>query len=207
MSLAADPAPAPAEPPLSEVLAGLPEEGPLTLGGALDAMGSRAHGCALLLLAIPDAIPLPVPSLSLILGLPLLAVSAHLAVTGEHGLLPRRLRARTLPPGLVTALRGRVAALLRRAERMSRVRLRQVAGRARLLGLVCLWLSALLLLPLPFFNTPPAVCLVLLAWGMVQRDGVFVVAGLAGTAGVTLALWWIADSLWRLAGEVVPALG
>lgn len=192
--------------PLSEVLEDLPHGRSVTLGETLDAVGTRAHGCALLLLALPDTLPLPVPSLSVVLALPLLAITAHLAVFGGSGGLPGRLGGVLLPMGLVGALRVRVAPLLRRAERLSHPRWTPLAGPERALALVCLYLSAMLLLPLPFFNAPPALCLALLAWGMVQRDGVFVVAGLAGTAVMTAALGWLADRLWMLGVAWLPGL-
>lgn len=195
----------PGERPLSALLEELPRGRSVTLGEALDAMGPRAHGCALLLLALPEALPVPMPSLSALLALPLLAVTAHLAAFGGSGGLPRRLGGVALPRGLVAALRHWVAPLLRRAEGVSHPRWQPFPERA--LALVCLYLAAILLLPLPFFNTPPALCLALLAWGMVQRDGVFVVAGLAGTAAVTAALGWIADRLWLLATLWMPGLG
>lgn len=192
--------------PLSEVLEDLPRGRSVTLGETLDAVGTRAHGCALLLLALPDTLPLPLPSLSAVLAIPLLAITAHLAAFGGSGGLPRGLGGVALPTGLVGALRDRVAPLLRRAERLSHPRWQPLAGPERVLALVCLYLSAVLLLPLPFFNTPPAACLALLAWGMVQRDGVFVVAGLAGTAAVTAALGWVAERAWMLAAPWLTGL-
>ena len=184
---------------LSEVLSELPRDRSVTLDETLGAMGTRAHGFALILLALPDALPLPIPSLSAILGLPLLFVSAHLAAFGEGRGLPRRVGRFVLPRRLVGALRDRVAPWLRRVERLSHPRWQAIAGQDRTLAIVCLYLSALLLLPLPFFNTPPSLCLLLVAWGMVQRDGFFVLAGLLGTAGVTAALVWIAERLGALA--------
>jgi hypothetical protein len=172
----------------TRVLRDLPEGQAVTLGDLLAAAGSRAHGAALLLLSLPEALPLPLPSASAILGVPLVVVSAHLMLFGEAGALPRRLRERALPPWLLDLLRRRVVPLLGRAERLSHPRWLRLAGRERPLGLVCLYLSVLLLLPLPFFNVPPALCLVLLAWGMVQRDGVAVAAGLAGTVVLTAVL-------------------
>jgi hypothetical protein len=173
---------------LTEVLRGLPEGRSLTLGELLAATGSRAHGVALLLLGLPEALPLPLPSASAVLGVPLVVISAHLAMFGEAATLPRRLRERALPRWLLGALRQRVAPLLGRAERLSHPRWMRLAGRERPLGVVCLYLSVLLLLPLPFFNVPPALCLVLLAWGMVQRDGVAVATGLVGTVAMTAVL-------------------
>lgn len=178
---------------LSRVLRDLPEGRAVTLGALLAATGSRAHGVALLLLGLPEALPLPVPSAAAILGVPLVLISGHLALFGETGALPGRLGDRALPSWLVGALRGRVAPLLGRAERLSHPRLPALAAWQRPLGLVCLYLSLLLLAPLPFFNVPPALCLVLLSWGMVQRDGVAVVAGVAATLAMTAALAGLAD--------------
>jgi hypothetical protein len=186
--------------PLSEVLGELPRGRAVTVAETLEAVGPRAHGCALLVLALPDAVPLPIPSLSAVLAVPLLLLTLHLAAFGGERGLPARVGGVALPARLVGMLRERVAPLLRRAERLSHPRWEPLAGHQRPLAVVCLYLAVVLLLPIPFFNTPPALCLVLLALGMVQRDGVLVVAGLAGTAMVTLALAWIGSGLWSLAG-------
>lgn len=173
---------------LTRALEVLPRGRPVTLGDLLDETGSGAHGGALLLLSLPEALPLPLPSLSAVLGVPLVAISAHLAFSGEAETLPRWLGDRVLPPRLLSVLQTGVAPILGRAERLSHPRWLPLARRQRLLGVACLYLSVLLLLPLPFFNVPPALCLALLAWGMVQRDGVAVAAGLAGTVALTAAL-------------------
>ncbi|WP_299364550.1 exopolysaccharide biosynthesis protein [uncultured Paracoccus sp.] len=178
---------------LTQVLSDLPRGQATTLGRLLAATGCRTHGVAILLLSIPEALPLPVPSAGAILGGPLILISAHLAVFGETESLPVRLRDRVLPGWLTDWLRDRVAPVLARAERLSRPRWSGLVRRERLLGIVCLYLASLLLLPLPFFNTPPALCLVLLAWGLVQRDGWSIGAGLAGTVALTVALVSLAD--------------
>jgi hypothetical protein len=186
--------------PLSEVLGELPRGRAVTVAETLEAVGPRAHGCALLVLALPDAVPLPIPSLSAVLAG---AAPAPDLASGRLWRGTRASRSRggvALPARLVGMLRERVAPLLRRAERLSHPRWEPLAGHQRPLAVVCLYLAVVLLLPIPFFNTPPALCLVLLALGMVQRDGVLVVAGLAGTAMVTLALAWIGSGLWSLAG-------
>jgi hypothetical protein len=180
---------------LTEVLRDLPQEQAVSLGSILSATGSRAHGVALLLLSLPEALPLPLPSASAVLGVPLVLISAHLALFGEAGQLPQRLRTQAVPPWFVALLRQRLAPLLGRAQRISRPRWTDFARQERLLGLVCLYLSILLLAPLPFFNVPPALCLVLLAWGMVQRDGVAVALGLVGSAGMTATLVGLAEWL------------
>jgi hypothetical protein len=71
----------------------------------------------------------------------------------------------------------------------------------RVIGLVCLYLAILLLLPIPFVNFPPALCLVLIALGMVQRDGLLAAIGLGATAVMTLSLGFAAQWLANLLGR------
>ena len=63
----------------------------------------------------------------------------------------------------------------------------------RMLGLICLYLAVLLLLPIPLMNTTPALCLAAIALGMIQRDGLFVAAGIGGTIAVTTGIGFFAD--------------
>jgi hypothetical protein len=73
-------------------------------------------------------------------------------------------------------------------EAFARPRWSDLARQERLGGIVCLYLSFLLLLPIPFVNLAPAVCLALIALGLVQRDGICVALGFAGTAVLTVVL-------------------
>lgn len=184
--------------PLSDLIDALPEGRDLSLEEVLGTLGSRAHGTALLLLGLPDAIPLPVPSVGAILGLPLALISLHLAIFGDAGQLPDRVRRWRLPARAVALLKRHVAPYLARVEGVTRRRWHALAERQRLVGLVCLILSVTLLLPIPLMNTPPSLCLVLLAWGIVQRDGAFVLAGLVATAALAAALTLLAGQLVEL---------
>lgn len=183
-------------PSLAQALASLPQGTPVSFAELSAKLGSRSHGAALLLLAIPDAVPLPIPSLSAVLGVPMLVVALHLAVYGEGAPLPGWLGRRQVPAAVIGLLRDRLAGVLARAERMSVRRWQWLAGRERLIGAVAALLALLLLLPLPFFNTPPAICLALLAWGLIRRDGAFVLVAMLGAAAVVVlvaaaAIWGI----------------
>jgi hypothetical protein len=160
----------------------------VTLGDALDHAGARMHGAAILLLALPEALPLPIPSFGAILGVPLLMTSAHLALFGERGNLPARARQIRLPQRMLALMTRYFVGPMRRAERLSQDRLSALAGRERLVGVVCIALSSLLLLPIPLMNVPPALALVILSWGLVQRDGLFVGLGLAIAAAIMISI-------------------
>jgi len=177
-------------------------EGPL-LARALDRLGARAHGAAILILALPETIPLPIPSVGMVLGVPLIVVSAHLALYGEGGQLPRRVLRWRIPKRVAEVISHRIAPVLARAERWSHPRLAAVARRERLAGLACLGLSILLFLPIPLVNVPIAVALVVLAWGLVQRDGVIVGVGLGLSVAVLASILAGSAALLRMMGIVV----
>jgi len=172
-------------------------ESEVSIATIMSVMGSRAHGIAMILFALPDAVPLPLPSLSTVLGMPLVLVAAHLVVAGENSGLPARVRAAKIPTRLLRFLARYLAPALEFLELITRQRLTGVLRHERLLGVVCLYLALVLLLPLPFVNFAPALCLFGLALGMVQRDGLLVLLSLGGTLLMTLTLGvaarWLAD--------------
>jgi len=158
------------------------------------AAGSRVHGLALLVIVLPEAVPLPLPSASTVLGIPLIIISAHLALFGEGPMLPARLEAIAVPRSVLQAAARYLAPAFRWIENVSRPRLLWLVRRERLLGLVCLYLSLILILPIPLFNTPPAICLALVALGMIQRDGALVILGILGGVAVTGILIGVIDA-------------
>lgn len=165
----------------------------VTLGEALDRAGARMHGAAILLLSLPESLPLPLPSFGAFLGVPLLIASVHLAVFGESGKLPDRARKVQLPQGLISMMARYLTGPLTRAEKISRDRLPTLVRRERLIGVLCIFMSLLLLLPVPLMNVPPAITLVCLSWGLMQRDGIFVGLGIAMAAGVLVTVVLLVD--------------
>ena len=182
---------APASQLLRDLARSQPEQ--VSLGAVLKAMGSRVHGLALVLLALPDALPLPIPSTSTVLGIPLVIIAAHLVLYGEEATLPRRVETVLISPAVIRALARYAAPVLQALEKLSRPRWPGLVQSDRALGLLCLYLSILLLLPIPFFNAGPALCLIAIALGMIYRDGAMVAAGMLGTAAVTGSLALLAD--------------
>lgn len=85
-------------------------------------------------------------------------------------------------------------ALLRRAEHLTRPRLPVMTGEAAdvVIGVTCILLAMMMALPVPFGDALPGLTLVIFGLGIIQRDGVFILGGLVGTAvcGVYVALVW-----------------
>ena len=141
----------------------------------------RAYTLLLLLLALPFITPIPLPGLSTPFGAAITLIALRLAL-GQRPWLPRKLQRKQLPAGFfdrVFAVAGKVIALL---ESFLRPRLALISVPEPMLQLHALFIliSALVLLlplPIPFSNSFPAWTILLLAAGMLERDGLFILLG------------------------------
>ena len=188
----ADESKAKGSPALSDVLltlAGDRSKDRIFVSDILRAMEDRAVVALILLFALPNVLPVP-PGTSAILGAPLLFVTAQLAL-GKKPWLPRAIARRSVATADFAALMNRAAPWLARAERLLRPRLQVLARPAseQLIGALCVVLALILFLPIPFGNMLPALAISVLALGVLQRDGVWVLAGVA-TAFVSIAVVW-----------------
>jgi len=164
---------------LSELLSQLCHgSGPLTIGEMVDLFGERAFGALLFAFSVPNLLPLP-PGSSTVLGAPLLLIAPQLMFGVPAPWLPKSLNRRTIDRGALAKGFAKLIPGLRRIERVSQPRLDFVFGPLgdRLIGFVCTLLAAVLILPIPLGNMVPAVAIAALSFGLVQRDGAVVLLG------------------------------
>lgn len=163
----------------------------VSVGDLLAALRDRALGPLLFVFAFPNALPLP-PGSSSVLGAPLLFLAAQLAL-GRPPWLPRLITARSMTRADFAVLVDRIAPWLARAERLLRPRLSVLAAPPfeYVVGLVCLALAVILVLPIPLGNMLPALAITVLALGILERDGVWVLAGLAIAVLAVSVVWGV----------------
>ena len=170
--------------PLSAVIAAVLDEAeirPVSLGDLIDRTADRGYGLLLLLLGLPMLIPFLPPGSSTIVG-PVYAAFAIQMLTGvRRPWVPQRFRNRVMARSTVRALRNRGLPLIRKVERLSRPRGLWVSERVvlRAVGVMVLLMGIVLLSPLPFLNTLPALSVMLIGVGLLNRDALFVLAGMA----------------------------
>ena len=167
----------------------------VTIADLLTEMHGRAFGALMLVFAFPNILPSP-PGLSGVLGLPLVFLSAQLML-GRAPWLPAFIASRSLSREAYAGLVRRVSPWLARAETMLQERLWLMVSppALRVLGAVCLFLSLLLILPIPFGNMLPSIALCLLGLGMLERDGIWIIAGLVAAVIATGVVGAIAYAL------------
>jgi len=163
---------------------------PTTLSEILAATQGRGFDLLLLLIGLPFVTPVPLPGFSAPFGLVVLVIGARLAL-GRRPWLPEKLLQRKLPPQFIARVLTTASRVVRWLEVLLRPRLRflhEQRAYRRIAGTLIM-LSGLLMvlpLPLPLTNGRPALTVVLLAAGAMERDGLFFLAGCA-TFTATLA--------------------
>lgn len=147
-----------------------------------ESLGQRSFGFILLIFALPNSLPiLGIPGVSTITGLPLLFVAVQMALGHKRVYLPRWIADSSLATADFQALINKVAPWLRRIEKLMKPRIPfLVLGKAeRWLGAFCVVLAFLLVLPIPLGNLLPALGILFIALGLIESDGVCVLAGIA----------------------------
>ena len=175
----------------------------VTLRELLGIVGEQGLLVFCAILAMPFLLPVTIPFMSTVLGLPMLLIGIAV-VLNRVPWLPDRLVDRALPSASVQHALERAAHAAARFEHLVRPRLRALTGTplANSVHGVALVIAVLVLmapLPLvPFANTAPAIGIILLCVGTAERDGVVILLGylvtLLATAFVGTLLWLAAKA-------------
>lgn len=166
---------------LADLAADLPLEG-LNVRFLLDRVGQEGLLAVCLFLALPFLIPVSIPGVSTVFGLLIVLISIGVILNAVPW-LPRRLLDRPVSREQLAPLLERGAKMFVRVEKLLRPRLLFLSAGTlmhRLNGFGLLAAGLLLMAPfgfVPFSNTLPGLAVMLLAAGLLQRDGWFILAG------------------------------
>jgi len=162
-------------------------------------LGRRSYGLLLLVLDLPNLIPLPLPLLSIIFGIPLALVGLQLALGIERPWTPQFLRERGIGEKEIIHFCDKFDEHYGWFHRLVHPRW-FVFTRGffvRLIGLAIFLLASIMALPIPFGNLVLAIPVGLLAIGLIERDGIFVCVGfLLGFCGLLLNLFVGSSIIW-----------
>jgi hypothetical protein len=184
----------------SELLQGLLDDGNrserISIGTIVEGGGGRAHGIVLLILSLPETIPMI--GLSAILAVPILVLGFVMIVRGADPPVPERLRERTLPWEKVESAIRRTLPAIRWLERFSRPRWERLAAAGRLQGGVCIVMSVILAIPIPGINMVAALAVAGVGLGILQRDGVAVAAAAVFAAIAVTGFVLVVTGAWAV---------
>lgn len=163
-----------------------PEDG-FSLRAIFDQLDESAFGAGLFLLALPCCIPFlyGVPQ---VVSLPMMALAAQMAMGREQPWMPDKLGDRKIDRKGLTQMAAGGRKWLGWIERIVRPRFTVITGKRseRVIGLFLCVFCASILVPLPMTNTVPGFAVAIASFGLMQKDGLMVIAGLViGTAWVS----------------------
>lgn len=182
---------------LSEDLRGLLESAAgrtVTIGELEQVLQGRGFALFVFLLAAPFIVP--TPGLSVPFGIALCLLGLRLAL-GQKPALPRFILNRTLTYKTLQRVLNPIIRVVERVEKRIRPRMHFLQDHPWAINLIGVGIVSggfvlSLPLPIPFSNGFPAVSIMLLAAGMMERDGLLVLWGycMGLVSWIYLAFWW-----------------
>jgi hypothetical protein len=155
----------------------------VTLGAIIDKLDERAFGLLILLLTIPCLVP-GLPGVQVI-AIPIIMLAAQMALGRSEPWLPQRVLAAKVKSSWLTMMADFADKRMRWTLAVSKQRWTFLASGfgERLVGLAIV-LGAITI-AIPITNTIPSTAITLASVGIIQRDGLFTLAG------SVLALAWV----------------
>lgn len=174
---------------LSEIMHDLLDTGAqgetVSIGHILHAFGVHGFAFLLLMLSLLNIVIFMVPLISILFGLPMVILAAQMVLGLRAPIFPHAIRRRAINraafrQGLERAIYG-----IEKIERYIKPRFLFLTDPVfhRVHGVFALALAIMVTLPIPVFNTLPSVALALLAIGLLQRDGIFILLAYASGIG------------------------
>lgn len=181
---------------LSQMLTDAVEQGSgdyISIADLVAGIKTQALALLLILFALPNVLP-SLPGTSAITGLPLVLLTLQMTF-GQGVWLPKVIGNRAVPRAGLLLVLQRSLPYFMRIERLLYPRLFWVTTYIglRILGALMVVLSLIIMLPIPLANSMPALAIAVIAIGLTERDGLFIIAGIvvaAGAVAVMIVLYW-----------------
>jgi hypothetical protein len=155
----------------------------VTLIEILDIIGNDSLMLITIFLSLVFLVPVSIPGVSTVFGSAILLIGFSLLLSRKLW-LPKRISTRRISTDKLVVVLNRALLWFRRLERIShphRLQWLTTGGKISLFNNLSFILAAVLLMMpfgfIPFSNTIPAIALILLSVGLMQKDGGFILLG------------------------------
>lgn len=155
----------------------------ISVGDLMDLIGEHSLLMLCIILMVPFLFPVSIPGVSTVFSTVVIFTGSGIMMNRRRIWLPQRVMTKAIGTRKLVAALERGSRFMARLDRMTRPRLLRftdgVVSR-RINGVGLLYGGILLIFPLggvPLSNTLPALGVLLIAAGMTQSDGLFVISG------------------------------
>jgi hypothetical protein len=181
---------------------------PVTLAQTIDWIGDRCHATLLTIFSLPFCFPVSIPGLSTPFGAMIALLGVYLTLN-RRPWIPEFVGRREVSFETLTKLAAKAQWAIKKLERWLHPRyeilcVHPVLHKLHGITIVVLAVILMLPLPLPLSNTVAAIPIFLIALGMLEEDGGFVIAGYLATIATAayygLLLWMGVEGFRKLFG-------
>jgi hypothetical protein len=195
-----------------ELVGRLANGSPVTIGDIDSILAGRGFATICVLLSVPFVQPVPLPGLSIVFGIAIMALGLRLLL-GSHAGLPGFIRRQEIRPATLAKIVAAGKTVFTQIEKVIRPRLPRLFS-PPFLKFTALWIMAngfALSLPIPpvipFSNSLPSWSVIALCLGFLERDGIATIAGyLLGCATwIYFAISW--EVIWAGSRHILNYFG
>ncbi|MBE3574220.1 MAG: exopolysaccharide biosynthesis protein [Firmicutes bacterium] len=165
-------------------------KGSATVGEIVDLSNQHGFGLIFIVLALPTLVPVLPPGTAVLVGLLFVFLGLQRCLGLRHPWLPARVRGVVISPKVAKFIVNRALPVLDQIESRSRKRWKIGSSEpvSRLAAVAVALLGLVMVAPLPFMNTLPAMMVLAIGVGFLKGDGLFLLLGTIGTAVLVVAL-------------------
>lgn len=180
----------------------------ITLRALMESIGEQGLLLLCAVLSLPFLIPVSIPGVSTVFGLGIILLGVAVTLN-RLPWLPRKILDREIETARLRPALEKGIGIVARIDRHVRPRLGVLTRNAvmdRVNGFMLVFCGLLLMAPfgfVPFSNTLPAVAILLLCFGMIQRDGLFILLGYVMTAATLIYFGVLAYGVYRAGGAIL----
>lgn len=163
----------------------------VSVGELMQVMHERGFGILLVIFVLPNCVPIPAPGLVSLTAIPLLFLSWQMLVGRDYPWLPSWINNKKIKRSLLATVVSKASPVMRKIERWLHPRISFASSETgeRIVGALCFIFSLCVAIPLPWTNFIPGYGIMIMALGLLSRDGVVMIigmlVGLFGTAVTT----------------------
>ncbi len=150
----------------------------------------RSFSIAILILAIPNSIPLGIPGISTITGFVIMILGLEMMIGCRYLYLPKWISEKQRSTKTLLKLVGWSIGVIEKIEFLIKPRLSLfIPLIERLAGFTIIVMGFILFLPIPFINFIAGICIVIMALGVMERDGLVIIFGIV-LSYIMLTIKW-----------------
>lgn len=147
---------------------------------------------AMIFFALPVAIPLPYPpGFTTIMGIPLMILSVQMLMGSKKVRLPEKINNYELKNSTLKSISDKIVPIIESIEKYMKPRFNFARSVycEQFVGFVCLIAATAVAIPLFMTNAIPALGITVMALGLMNRDGLIIIAGfIISVIGIIVAI-------------------